>query len=363
METNDTTPDAMMPSRQLPPQRDPCDICGATILDPWLEVSVGRVFDRWVSCCRSCGFRQVRPRLTPRELDQLYPADYFDTNGSIGYVDYGREAQRRAREAHFVAKRLRRRRASARVLEVGCALGFLLAALRDEGLDVQGVDASPFAAYFAQTRFGLSIHRGTLEDAHFPAASFDLVVQKDLLEHVLNPRRHLLDTHRVMRPGAELWLVTPNGEANLRPLVALHRETSSEREGLPLLDQGHLSFFSQAHLHRLFEESGFAIEWSRAIGVRRGLRALGLLPGQRRFARLASRTPVSTEPEARGSEPADDERFREQAGRVDAEITRHHSWVRGWMPYAYLHRLSKQLDILPAASGLGYDFEFWLRRR
>ena len=191
--------------------------------------------------------------------------------GSVGYGDYAREAQRRARDACFVASRLRRRVSSARVLEVGCALGFLLAALRAEGLDVQGVDASPFAAHFARTRFGLSVLRGTLEEARFPAESFDLVIQKDLLEHVLNPRQHLLDTSRVMRLGAELWLITPNGEANLRPLAALGRATSSTGDGLPLLDQGHLSFFSQTHLHRLFEDSGLVIEQSRAIGVRRGL--------------------------------------------------------------------------------------------
>ena len=88
---------------------------------------------------------------------------------------------------------------------------------------------------------------------------------------MLNPRQHLLDTSRVMRLGAELWLITPNGEANLRPLAALGRATSSTGDGLPLLDQGHLSFFFQTHLHRLFEDSGLVIEQSRAIGVRRGL--------------------------------------------------------------------------------------------
>ena len=364
METNDITLRAMMPSADLPSrQPDPCDICGATTSDPWLEVTLGGVFDRWIHRCRSCEFRQVRPRLTPVELERLYPADYFDSTGSVGYGDYAREAQRRARDAYFVARRLRRRVSSARVLEVGCALGFLLAALRDEGLDVQGVDASPFAAYFARTRFGLSVRRGTLEEARFPAESFDLVIQKDLLEHVLNPRQHLLDTSRVMRRGAELWLITPNGEANLRPLAALGRATSSTGDGLPLLDQGHLSFFSQTHLHRLFADSGFVIEQSRAIGVRRGLRALGLLPGQRRFARLAPRAQHAIGQEARRSEPVDDERFRQRADRIDAEIARHHSWVRDWVPYYYLRRFLKLLDTLPDASGLSYDFEFRLRKR
>ena len=364
METNDITLDAMMPSADLPsPQLDLCDICGATTFEPWLEVTLGGIYDRWIHRCRSCGFRQVRPRLTPVELERLYPADYFDSTGSVGYGDYPREAQRRTRDAYFVARRLRRRVSSACVLEVGCALGFLLAALRDEGLDVQGVDASAFAAYFARTRFGLSVLRGTLEDARFPAESFDLVIQKDLLEHVLNPRQHLLDTARVMRRGAELLLITPNGEANLRPLAALGRATASTGDELPLLDQGHLSFFSRTHLHRLFEDSGFVIEQARAIGVRRGLRALGLLPGQRRFARSAPRAQHAIGPEAKGSEPVDDERFRQRADWIDAEIARYHSWVRAWVPYYYVRRFLQRLDTLPDASGVGYDFEFRLRKR
>ena len=111
----------------------------------------------------------------------MYPAEYFDATASIGYGDYARQAQRRAREAYFLARRLQGGRRGARVLEVGCALGFLLSALRDAGCQVDGVDASAFAAYYARSRFDLEVVCGTIEDAGFTAASFDLVIQKDLL--------------------------------------------------------------------------------------------------------------------------------------------------------------------------------------
>ena len=102
-----------------------------------------------------------------------------------------------------------------------------------------------------------------------------------------------------MKPGAELWLVTPNGEANLRPITL---RPGAADGGLPLLDQGHLSFFSGDHLNRLFEECGYDVLSARAIGVRRGLKALGWLPGQRRFARHVTR-----EPERSADEPDNDE--------------------------------------------------------
>lgn len=331
---------------------DPCDVCRAPdTFEPWLEVSVSGVFERWVQRCRACGFRQIRPRVTRGEIDRLYPPAYFDATQPIGYSDYAREAQRRRREAYFLTRRRRGVRPPERVLEVGCALGFLLHALRDRGCDVTGVDAAPFAAYYARTRFGVPVTCGTLGEAAFPDAAFDLVIQKDVLEHVDDPRGHLMETARVMAPGGALWLVTPNGEANLRPLG---RSSAAAAEGLPLMDQGHLSFFSERHLQVLFADCGLEVLQARVLGVRRGLRALGRLPGQRRFVRRAAR--------AERSPPAEPVPHEDLARRIDAAVAAQHRRVRGWRPYYWLHRASKRLDTLPAWTAVGYDFEFWLRR-
>ena len=218
-----------------------------------------------------------------------------------------------------------------------------------------GVDASRFASYYAGSRYGIRVKTGTLEQAAFPDGSFDLVIQKDLLEHVGDPRAHLVETRRVLTQEGRLWLVTPNGAANLRPLARVSAGGSGD--GLPLLDQGHLSFFSIDNLRRLFRDCGFEVEHARTIGVRRGLRALGWLPGQRRFARLAARSP-----EADGSaDPSDQAAFEDAAREVDRSVSRHHRPLRSWRAYAYVHRLGKRLDSLPASTALGYDFEFWLR--
>lgn len=332
-----------------------CDICrAADPFEPWLEVSVSGIFERSIHRCRVCGFRQIRPKLTRDEVGRLYPAEYFDATSTIGYGDYARQAQRRAREAYFLSRRLRRGRNTARVLEVGCALGFLLSALRDSGCQVDGVDASTFAAYYAQTRFDMQVVCGTLEDAGFADSTFDLVIQKDLLEHVSDPRTHLVETARVMASGAELWLITPNGEANLRPIAS---QDGASDGGVPLLDQGHLSFFSERHLRALFTECGFEVMSARTVGVCRGLKALGWLPGQRRFARRVSRGSTET------VGVPDPTRYESLARRIDEDTALRHRWIRGWPPYYLFHRFWKRIDALPAQIGIGYDFEFWLRRR
>ena len=93
----------------------------------------------------------------------------------------------------------------------------------------EGVDASAFAAHYASTRYGVDVACATLEEARFPDGVFDVVIQKDLLEHVADPRSHLEETRRLLRPGGWLRLVTPNGEANLRPLAAASRSGRGPR--------------------------------------------------------------------------------------------------------------------------------------
>ncbi len=340
----------------------PCDVCGKDNPEPYCEVSLGEVFDRCIYRCKACGFRQIRPRLGMDELVQLYTSDYFDPNATVGYRDYAREAQRRAREAYFFTRKITKRSVPVRILEVGCALGFLLDALRHQGFEVEGVDAAPFSAYYAKTRLNLKIACGTLEDAQFPNEHFNYVIQKDLLEHVPDPRQHLHETARVMKSGGELWLITPNGEANLRPFVSKNRQRTSLDHQLPLLSQGHLSFFSYSHLKILFKHCGFEILRSRCIGVRRGLRALGFLGNQKKFfQRVDRRVSLATNTPSITCETEDD--FSLRATEIDAAMKRHHRGLRESLIYYYFHRLGKWADTLPAATELGYDFEFWLKKR
>jgi SAM-dependent methyltransferase len=55
--------------------------------------------------------------------------------------------------------------ARGRLLDIGCGGGGFLAAMRDRGWQVQGVEPDPEAARLARERYGLEVFTGTLEEA------------------------------------------------------------------------------------------------------------------------------------------------------------------------------------------------------
>jgi hypothetical protein len=57
------------------------------------------------------------------------------------------------------------------------------------------------------------VFNGTLEEAAYPDAHFDVVFMVDVLEHLTDPVRTLAEVTRVLRPGGGLCLVTPDADS------------------------------------------------------------------------------------------------------------------------------------------------------
>jgi SAM-dependent methyltransferase len=109
-----------------------------------------------------------------------------------------------------------------RLLDVGCATGIFLDGMRRLGWHVAGVEPSSSAVAYARVRFDLDIFAGRLEDAHYPAASFDVVTLWDVLEHVHEPRVVLAEIARILRPGGLLVLSLPNPDSLEARLLGSH---------------------------------------------------------------------------------------------------------------------------------------------
>jgi 2-polyprenyl-3-methyl-5-hydroxy-6-metoxy-1,4-benzoquinol methylase len=141
-----------------------------------------------------------------------------------------------------------------RLLDVGCNVGYLLAAARERGFRAHGLDGSAAAVAVGRAAFGLELQVGRIEAAAVELASQDVVVLNHVLEHLPEPWAALDLAQSWLRPGG--WLLV--GLPNFASPIA--RRAGARWAGL-VLDQ-HVWHFTPIALRRLVASAGFVrIRW------------------------------------------------------------------------------------------------------
>lgn len=99
----------------------------------------------------------------------------------------------------------------ARLLDAGCGAGSGSALLASAGAVVHAVDLSP--ADVALTRRNCPAVKAVTANVYrlpFRDEVFQRVVSSHVLEHLREPGHYFSEIGRVLAPGGELWLATPN---------------------------------------------------------------------------------------------------------------------------------------------------------
>jgi len=97
----------------------------------------------------------------------------------------------------------------AKVLELGSAHGGFVAMLRQAGFDATGLDLSPHIVDLARKTFDVPMLLGPLEDQKIEAASLDVIVMMDVLEHLLDPVGTMRHCMKLLKPDGLLMIQTP----------------------------------------------------------------------------------------------------------------------------------------------------------
>lgn len=159
--------------------------------------------------CPRCGLRFLLVQPEGESLASLYSAEYFETDFRCGRSDTHSfdEASFRA-ENDGLLDRFEPFRGAGRLLEVGCASGWLLKHAAARGWTVTGVELSPDAVAHARG-LGLDVRQGTLDGAGLAPASFDLLYMGDVLEHVPDCGATLRQVAALLAPGGHFFLRGP----------------------------------------------------------------------------------------------------------------------------------------------------------
>jgi GT2 family glycosyltransferase/2-polyprenyl-3-methyl-5-hydroxy-6-metoxy-1,4-benzoquinol methylase len=155
-----------------------------------------------------------------------------------------------------------------KVLEVGCATGYMTKVLKEEyDCRVTCVEINSAAARKAR-KYCDEIIVGDIETVNLSGllkvAEFDVIVMGDILEHLRDPLKILEELRPHLLDNGYLLASIPN--VTYAGLVLDLMEGNFSYRPLGLLDETHLRFFTRRSIDELFARAGYAIStWDSTV--------------------------------------------------------------------------------------------------
>ena len=235
-----------------------CPVCGGGRAELFRAHSAGTLLR-----CTACGMIWLDPPPSRAILDALY-ADAYEgaTNGYFTKVE--RKLKRSAGRVRQIERALGAPAKGKRFLDVGANGGFMSEAARRAGFEVTGVEPDAKSLKYAAEHFpGIRFVRGFVEDADIPAESFDAVYCSEVIEHSSDCNAFLAAIARAMKPGAVLYLTTPD--------IGHWRRPRDIEKWDAFCPPSHCLYFSAANLKRLLARHGLDVV-RRRIAFKPGIK-------------------------------------------------------------------------------------------
>ena len=162
--------------------------------------------------CRGCGLMRLDPRPPDAEMPNYYPDRYWAYgNTRQGFAGLYRRFVLRD-HLRFIGKAIQSLEVpKARILDLGCGAGDILAVLRKRGHSAIGMDIS-HSALRSAAELNVPGTRGSYRQAPFAEGSFDMVLMFHVLEHIPDPDAAIAGARKLLRANGRLLIQVPNAD-------------------------------------------------------------------------------------------------------------------------------------------------------
>jgi 2-polyprenyl-3-methyl-5-hydroxy-6-metoxy-1,4-benzoquinol methylase len=145
-----------------------------------------------------------------------------------------------------------------RILDVGAADGIVSHRLTERGWRVTGIEGDPALAQAGAVHCERMITANLNHEIPEAEGPFDAILYGDVLEHLIDPLRVLVELNHSLAPEGFVIISVPNiAHLYIRLLLLLGRFDYIDRG---ILDDTHLRFFTARSLKALIADAGLTIE-------------------------------------------------------------------------------------------------------
>ncbi len=156
-------------------------------------------------------------------------------------IDLGQGHLRTKTKGKLIALSLIKNGKGKKVLDIGCREGAQSEWLKQRGYEVTSIDIEKKYRYCRVVDANKRLP--------FKDNSFDLIWCSEVIEHLEDPAKSLAEFRRVLKPGGELIITTPNSYCLVFRIMSLFGLTPKK-----IQNPTHIQFFNFKDIKRLFPE-------------------------------------------------------------------------------------------------------------
>ncbi|MGE5845149.1 MAG: class I SAM-dependent methyltransferase [Ignavibacteria bacterium] len=222
-----------------------------------------------IHCC-VCGNRDVNQFSLKFKKDSfivveclncsfLFIPQYFSKK--ISYEDYkGEEVLEQVKQGnnwlkmqrHLLRfKFVKRYKPSGDLFDLGTGWGHFLAAGKELGYKVHGIEVSGMPCKYAREELNLPVENINFFKMELKKNSYDLITMWDVLEHIPDADEVIRRCNIMLKDNGYVILQVPEIDSTIAKLL---------KEKWNMISPGHVNLFSKKTIKKLFEDRGFKVK-------------------------------------------------------------------------------------------------------
>jgi 2-polyprenyl-3-methyl-5-hydroxy-6-metoxy-1,4-benzoquinol methylase len=200
--------------------------------------------------CKNCSLQYCYPRNSNESMLDVYENNYWqEFQTEVGEL----QIKDRISDFEYISKErisyIKKFKSGGKFLDVGCSCGFLVNEANKEGFDAYGIDLNIKDIEMGKETYGVNLAKSFLGD--YESYDFDVITTFNVIEHVSNPIKLLLEMNERLNDGGILVIGTHD--------VDCKNHLMEKENWKHIIPNEHLYFFNQNTLNKICFKTGFEV--------------------------------------------------------------------------------------------------------